>query len=378
MSSTARLGIFIFFGLIIFAAAIFLIGERQFLFSRTYQLNASFDNVAGLDSGAAVRAGGVRVGTVEEVRLPRQAGEKVLVTMKLDHATRDVIKKDSVASIETEGLLGNKYVAVSFGSKESAAVHNGDAIQSQPPLDYADLARKANEIMDTTKVAINNANEATGDLKSITSKIDRGEGTIGALINDPSAYRQINATAAAARETVAQAKVGVVSFQENMEALKHNFFLRGFFKRRGYFDSSELTAHTINKLPTQPPLKKFVYYTNDLFSKPDKADLKKEKALNQVGDYLEKIPFSQAVVVAYTGLKGEQKENLTLTQAQAMVVRQYLAGKFKIDDARIKTKGMGADAQTDMSKAGRVEIIVYPKAGESNLAGVSDATVGKK
>src|ERR1051326_3491060 len=109
MSRFAWLGAFIFGALIIFAAAIFLIGERQFIFSRTYHLQAPFDNVAGLDEGAAVRVGGVRVGTVEYIQLPRQAGGKVIVEMKLDHSTHEVIKKDSVAAIETEGLLGNKY-----------------------------------------------------------------------------------------------------------------------------------------------------------------------------------------------------------------------------------------------------------------------------
>ena len=370
MSRFAWLGAFIFGALIIFATAIFLIGEKQFLFSRTYHLQAPFDNVAGLDDGAAVRAGGVRVGTVEHIQLPRQAGERVIVQMKLDHSTHEVIKKDSVAAIETEGLLGNKYVAISFGSKESGPVRDGDVIQSQPPLDYADLAKKANEIMDTTKVALNNVGAATADMQSIASKIDRGEGTIGALVNDRQVYQSLNATTAEARRAVAQAKEGAVSFQENMEALKHNFFLRGFFNKRGYFDSSELTAHAIAELPNRPAIKTFVFNDKDLFDKPDTAKLKKEKLLNQAGSFLEQNSFGLAAVVSYTGLQGEKEENLTLAQAKAMVVRQYLAKKFKVDDARIKTKGMGEDKQADASKAGRVEIIVYPTGAESQISKV--------
>jgi phospholipid/cholesterol/gamma-HCH transport system substrate-binding protein len=203
----------------------FLIGEKPFLFSRTWRLNAPFDSVAGLDEGAAVRAGGVRIGTVEKIELPRKPGEKVTVELKLESSSREVIKKDSVASIETEGLLGSKYVAVSFGSLEGEPVHDGDTIEGSQPLDYADLAKKANEMMDTAKVAIGNINEATGDLKSITSKIDSGQGTIGALVNDKTAYRNLNATTASLRDVAGKAKVGVVAFQENMEALKHNWFL---------------------------------------------------------------------------------------------------------------------------------------------------------
>ena len=125
MSSRARLGAFVLVTLIAFGVMVFLIGEKQFLFKRTYTISAPFDNVAGLEGGAPVRAGGVRIGTVHRIDLPRQAGDQVSVEMELDHATQEVIKKDSIASIETEGLLGSKYVAVSFGTPEAGPV--GDA-----------------------------------------------------------------------------------------------------------------------------------------------------------------------------------------------------------------------------------------------------------
>ena len=366
MSRRARLGAFVVGSLLIFAAAIFLIGDKQFLFGRTYRLNAPFDNVAGLDEAAPVRAGGVRVGIVDRIQMPRQSGERVVVEMELDNSTREVIKKDSIATIVTEGLLGNKYVSISFGSKESESVRDGDVVQTQPPLDYSDLAKKANEIMDTTKGALGNVVEATGDLKSITSKIDRGQGTIGALVNDKEMYRNLNATTASARATVAEAKEGVVAFQENMEALKHNWFLRGFFKNRGYFDSNKLTEHVVAKVPNQPYSRKFAFNGQDLFDKPNTAKLKNEKLLDKAGKFLETNPFGLVVVVASTGLEGEKNENLTLSQARAMIVREHLARKFRIDDARIKTKGMGEASQTD--KGGQVEIIVYSEGAESNIA----------
>jgi hypothetical protein len=111
-------------------------------------------------------------------------------------------------------------------------------------------------------------------------------------------YRSLNAVAADARQTVAEAKVGVFSFQENTEALKHNFFLRGFFKKRGYYDSSELTTHVIAALPRRDASKKFVFNEQDLFAKPDEAKLKKGKALDAVGQFLEQNPFGLAMVVS--------------------------------------------------------------------------------
>src|SRR5262252_6460262 len=106
MSSTVRLGAFIVVALLILALSAFLVGNKRFLFSRTYRLAAPFDNVAGLDEGAPVRAGGVRIGTVRRVLLPAKPEDKVTVEMQLEDSTRNVLRRDSIASIETEGLLG--------------------------------------------------------------------------------------------------------------------------------------------------------------------------------------------------------------------------------------------------------------------------------
>src|SRR5258708_6340055 len=139
MSKAFRLGVFIIATLLIFAGGIFWIGSKQFLFSSTYTLNTEFENVAGLTDGAEVRVNGIHEGTVKRKELPGRPDRKVRVVMNLRAATRDVIKKDSVAAIKTEGLVGDKYVEISFGSNESAKVDDGDTIQSEPPLEITDL-----------------------------------------------------------------------------------------------------------------------------------------------------------------------------------------------------------------------------------------------
>src|SRR5580658_1920940 len=134
MSRMARVGAFIFFTLAVLAAGVFIVGSKEYLFGSTYKLNAQFDNVAGLSNGADVQVGGVHSGTVLRIELPHKPGERVTVVMELDDSTHEIIKQDSVASIETEGLLGNQYVAISFGSAGQAEVKNGGMIQSVPPL----------------------------------------------------------------------------------------------------------------------------------------------------------------------------------------------------------------------------------------------------
>src|SRR5512135_1717354 len=108
MSRTARLGLFITAALILFGLGIFLIGKGQFLFRNTYPIKAGFETVSGLTDGAEVRMGGVRVGTVSKIQLPEHPGDKVQVVMELEHAAMRLVRKDSTASIQTEGLLGNK------------------------------------------------------------------------------------------------------------------------------------------------------------------------------------------------------------------------------------------------------------------------------
>src|SRR5258708_31306826 len=118
MSRAFRIGVFLLITALALAFGVFLIGDRQFLFSRTYRVRAEFPNIVGLIEGADVRVGGIRQGTVNHVELPKRPDGKVVVFLNLDHSTRDVVKKDSVAAIRTEGLLGDKYVEVSFGSPE--------------------------------------------------------------------------------------------------------------------------------------------------------------------------------------------------------------------------------------------------------------------
>src|SRR5208337_2198807 len=118
------------------------------------------------------------------ILLPRKPGDKVVVVMELAKSTHEIIKADSVASIQTEGLLGNQYVAISFGSAGQAEVKDGETIQSEPPLQMSDMLSKVNDILDTSQKGIQNVNEATAHLNSVSGKIDAGQGTVGALVND--------------------------------------------------------------------------------------------------------------------------------------------------------------------------------------------------
>jgi phospholipid/cholesterol/gamma-HCH transport system substrate-binding protein len=366
MSRAARLGIFIVATLAILAAGVFIIGSKQYLFSPTYRLKAQFATVVGLDSGAEVRIAGVHTGTVREIDLPSKPTDKVTVLMDLQRSTHAIVKQDSVASIETEGLLGNEYIAISIGSAQAANVKDDDMIGSEPPLVIADLMKKADGILVTSQAALNNVTVVTANLSSISTKINQGEGTIGALVNDKKVYTQLDETTAGLRDTVNHAQAGVTAFQENMEAMKQNFLVRGFFKKRGYEDSADLQKNEIAKLPDSAPLKSFAFDSKKLFDKADTAKPKNEKSLRAAGQFLADTEFGVAVVVVSAGMTGDEQKDLVLTQARAMVVRDYLVNNFSFDDTQLKTLGRGkGKSDTPDSGWGTVEIIVYPAETEA-------------
>jgi phospholipid/cholesterol/gamma-HCH transport system substrate-binding protein len=362
MKRTVRLGMFVLGALAILAAGIFLIGRKHGFYLSGYTLKAKFANVSGLQNGAEVRLGGINEGTVEAIQLPTQPGEPVTVVMELAKATRQVIKQDSTAAIRTEGMVGAKFVEISFGSAGARPVRDGDTIGSEAPIDFTDLFRKANTILDSTGLLTARLADAATNLDLVTAKINGGKGSLGELVNDRQVYNELNTT-------TAQAAAGATAFKDNMQALQHNFLLRGYFNKRGYSDADDLTAHAIGALPPPPYLKTFRYSAQQLFGKPDSAKLKSAKDLDEAGEFLQGNKFGLAVVVAYTGGKGDSEHDKTLTEARSMLVRDYLVKNFRIvNDALLKTLGVGKDAPAGADGEGGVDILVYP-AGSMALNG---------
>jgi outer membrane protein OmpA-like peptidoglycan-associated protein len=303
MSRAFRLGIFIVATLLVLAAGVFLIGEKQFLFQRTYRLEAQFQDVAGLDNGADVRVGGIHLGTVKYISLPDGPSGKLTVVMDMANSTKNIVRQNSVATIKTEGLLGNKYVEVSFGSEKAPEIASGDTIKGETPVDFSDAA-------------------------------------LGVMN---------------------QAKTAATAFAEDADALKQNFLLRGFFNKRGYEDPNELKKNKIAQLPSEHSTKEFSYQAKDIFDKTDNAKLKNEKAFDEAGKFLEDNKF-RLVVVAASAELGDTDKDRVLTQARAKVVRDYLVEHFKFDDKKVKTIGLGKSAKADAT--GKVEIRIYNSTSE--------------
>jgi hypothetical protein len=164
-----------------------------------------------------------------------------------------------------------------------------------------------------------------------------------------------------------------------MEAMKHNFFVRGYFKNRGYEDSAELAKDEIVSLPPGTPQKTFTFEAKQLFGKVDTAKLKNQKSLDAAGDFLTDTDFGVAVVAAYSSMEGDAGKDLILTQGRALVVREYLVENFGFDDRRLKTLGMGKKTGTSPETGwGSIQILVYPAGTEMPPAKLAQISAPNK
>jgi len=211
-----KLGLFVFLGLIFFFGIIFLIGSKQNLFNAQIQLSTTFQNASGLKVGNTVRFSGIAIGTVENIEIINDSTVKVDLMIKDD--VKKFIKTDSKASISSEGVIGDKILVISQGSSQSKSVKDGDKIKSFEPVEFDD-------ILASVKISAENAEVITDELATVLVSINEGEGTIGRLINDEEIAEDLDAT----MENLRKSSKGL---NENMEAAKQSFLLRGYFKKK--------------------------------------------------------------------------------------------------------------------------------------------------
>ncbi|WP_194777409.1 MlaD family protein [Pararhodonellum marinum] len=173
--SAVMVGIFVLIGIGILVAGILTLGGQQKKFVKSIRLNAVFDDVAGLQTGNNVWFSGVKIGTVRKIHFYGES--QVEIEMNVETASRDYIRKDSKATISSDGLIGNKIIVIYGGTSQSRPVENGDRLEAVMPLD-------TDQMMETLQVNNENLVSITSDLKVLTGKIAGGEGIVGAVMTD--------------------------------------------------------------------------------------------------------------------------------------------------------------------------------------------------
>jgi phospholipid/cholesterol/gamma-HCH transport system substrate-binding protein len=262
-----RVGIFVLVGLGLFLGMVYVLGARAALFESRYTIHADFTEVGGLTEGATVRLAGVQIGRVTGVNLPPAPGGKVRVDMTIARRYGDRIRKNSVARIETQGLLGDRIVEITVGSADAAPVRPEEVIAARDPTDIGaimgqgaetvqnvaalaeslrEVAQSLNEskLVDDTaatmasarkiteqfardsSVVMSDAKKITGQVSRLVDQVEKGDNWVHALLYDePKALRELNGMIASMKPVLdrierGEGAVGVLTSAESTMAAK--------------------------------------------------------------------------------------------------------------------------------------------------------------
>ncbi len=350
-------GLFLVAGAGLATAILFMIGNRHDVFGRHAEFYSEFSDVGGLMNGAQVRVSGLEAGEVKDIAVPAGPGSKFRIRFQVKESVREVIRTDSVVSIQTEGIVGDKYVSVRGGTRSAPQAPDGATLPGKEPFDVAAAMEKGSALLSDVQTSVkdvhgrldlaldsvtktvehadglighvdgavahvdgivaavgpdirrmaSNASQMTGTVSGMVADLNAGKGLVGLLLKDPATRQQMQGIvsnarqastnlsdlsahadqlvadlqsrelaakvqvilghvegmsqrlkeaidgglapdnlgedgAANLRETLSNLNRGTANLADDTEALKHEFFFRGFFKKRGFYNLEQLTA----------------------------------------------------------------------------------------------------------------------------------------
>jgi phospholipid/cholesterol/gamma-HCH transport system substrate-binding protein len=276
-SQKIKIGAFTIAGILLFVAGIFLIGSKKNMFGNTYMIYGTFKNVGGLEVGNNIRFSGINVGTVEDIRIVSDT--MIRVDMLMKEKVKPFLKTDALASIGSDGLVGDKLITITPGSaNEVKLLSGGSRIRTVNPLDFdrvlnqftnvaanaevitRELAGMAVQIREgngtiskllytddlsrSLEGTARNAENITGSLAGIASHIRAGKGSVGHLIYTDSLSDALQRAGSTANGAMLTIQEGANGFSENMKALQSSYFLRGYFKRKAKEEAANPKAIT--------------------------------------------------------------------------------------------------------------------------------------
>jgi phospholipid/cholesterol/gamma-HCH transport system substrate-binding protein len=211
-----RLGLFVIGGLALFILAIFVIGKQKNLFNPVFKLTSTFYNVSGLQVGNNIRFAGINVGTVDDITIINDSTVKVDLMVRKE--VKQFIKSDCKVAIGSEGLIGDRLMIISQGSDDAPLAKEGQELNSIEPIE-------TDAIMASLQITVGNAAIISLQLAEIMIKLNSGQGTLGRLIQDSTIANDFG-------KTILNLRRSTKGLNENMEAAKDNFLLKGYFNKK--------------------------------------------------------------------------------------------------------------------------------------------------
>jgi len=441
-------GAFLLIGLLLFAVALFMIGDRRMLFERRFTVYTELSRLGQLEVGAPVRVAGAGAGEVVDIEPPGKPSEKFRVKLAVREALHPIVRTDSIAVPQTEGVVGGVFLNIGAGTDQAPPVADGGTIPGREPVQISDLLQQASDTMmmvgDTVAALRGDAETAmkevagtaeqahalidtmrpdleamaangrliSNDTRELVSKINGGQGTVGKLVNNDDFYRQLqevtrqaqgvmgnlNQVAAETRRAVAdfrskdgpaqglladmrstitQAREATADLADNMEAMKHNFLLRGFFNRRGYYDLDAISPAEYQTGVLENGKRKAMRIwlrAPLLFERgPDGAEVLsaggRARIDSAMSTYLKYLPTNPLVVEGYAPAL-TTAERLRLSRQRAGIVRQYIVGKYDVPSQNVGFIGLGEEAlnSPDEKRWDGVAVTLFLNRGELQVA----------
>ncbi len=212
-SQKIRLGLFIIISTLLLISILYFIGNRQNLFGKTFKISAVFNNVNGLILGNNVRYSGINVGTVKDIIMINDT--TICVDMIVDDKFLKHIKKNALAAIGSDGLVGSMVINIMPSKGTSLALIPGDTIKSFSKI-------STNDMLSTLNTTNENAAILTSDLLKITSAINRGEGTLGLLIKDKEMATNLKSTTYNLKEASEKATKTIDNLKNIIAAINYD------------------------------------------------------------------------------------------------------------------------------------------------------------
>ena len=241
-SQKINLGLFVIIGLLIFVLAVYFIGNKQNMFGKTNHLETVFNNVNGLQLGNSVRYSGISVGTVRGIEMMNDT--TIRVDMIIDKSIFSYIKKDAIATIGSDGLVGNMIINIIPGKGNQPSVESGDEIRSFNRI-------RTEDMLSTLNITNKNAATLTANLLKITDKVIEGKGTMGSLLNDTLISRDLAETMRYLKLTTKSASESIIKLDQLIVSLDKKNNVLGVIKDTAVANNLKNTIANLEKSTTE-------------------------------------------------------------------------------------------------------------------------------
>ncbi len=213
----AAVAAFLILGTILFGVGLFLIGDRHKAFSHQMTLYTELSNVNGLIPGSHVRVSGYEAGQIKQIGIPKQPSGKFRLKLQLDYKLKALIRADSMVTVETDGLVGDKFLLVHNGTDGASTVADGATLSSKEPVELSAVMQKVSGTIDQANATIGDVRgRLDGTLDAITRTVNNtngivtgireGHGPVGALLTDQQITDDLKETMANTRAATADLK----------------------------------------------------------------------------------------------------------------------------------------------------------------------------